>query len=120
MTNPYAGGQPDFTAIKDPVLRERYELGHHPRRTATELSQPQRPPAPTGWYRRNGKDLYRASEQLLYRVDEMDGQFQVVRMDLRPTSESYGVGSFGPQLKTWIGAKTLVEADAHEQMKGKR
>jgi hypothetical protein len=107
--------QRDFTAIADRVVRERFELGHHPRRTAVAPVAD----TPTGWYRSNGRDLYRADERLMYRVDLIDGMFQVYKVDWRPHHKHFR-GNFGPQLKTWIGAKTLVEADAHEQMKEKR
>jgi hypothetical protein len=109
-------GQPDFTAIYDLDVRERYRLGHHPRRTAVAPVAD----TPTGWYRSNGRDLYRADERLIYRVDLIDGMFQVYKVDWRPEASEYFRGNFGPQLKTWIGAKTLVEADVHKQMKGKR
>ncbi|QDH91698.1 hypothetical protein SEA_PHRAPPUCCINO_20 [Mycobacterium phage Phrappuccino] len=112
----------DPTAYADPVLRERFALGHHPRRNAADLLP--RPAAPSfvGWYRPDPSGLdssyfYRVSDELVYRVDAEDGLFQVIKLDLRPGHEY--LGPFGPPLREWISAKTLVETDA-ELLKGPR
>jgi hypothetical protein len=75
---------------------------------------------PRGWYHHNGKDFYRASRELAYRIDDLNGALQVVRMNLQHESSDYGIGPFGPRLNTLIGARALIEGDAHEKMKGRK
>lgn len=103
----------DPTSFSDPVLRERYTLGHHPRRgAATAVAD-----SPTGWYQVNGKDFYRVSDQLLYRIDLIDGLHQVYKADMRYGHEY--IGPFGPQLREHISAVVVIEADAKTVTRGK-
>lgn len=102
----------DPSAISDPVLRQRTELGHHPRREAKAIAAEE----PVGWYRAQGRDLYRAAAQLLYRIDDIDGMYQAYRADWRPGVTPIS-GHFGPRLNNLISARVLIEADAKVRMK---
>jgi|GEM_PF-6855153 len=106
--------QLDYTYFTDPVLRERHRLGHHPRRPMREAVCTE----PMGWYRAFGNDIYRAAEHLMYRIDVENGLYRVYKVDWRPHLEQYFRGYIGPELKTLIGAKALIEGDAAEMMKG--
>jgi hypothetical protein len=75
---------------------------------------------PWGWCQQLGTDFYRASRDLMYRIDDQGEGLQVIRMDLRSGSETYGIAPFGPRLKTLIGARALIEGDVHERMKGQQ
>jgi hypothetical protein len=91
----------------NPDTRARFTQGHHPRQALPTMTwlQPHE----------NGTQFFRASDQLIYRVDIIDGMHQVHRADTRDGREQ--VGKFGPPLHTWLAAKTLVEADAEIEVR---